>query len=73
MEPFLFFTITQNSHYPWAPQPVLIESWKQLNMPGPPPPPSSELIEHAERRQNYWSAIEYQLEMLTDFILQRTE
>lgn len=69
MEPFLFFTITQNSHYPWAPQPVLIESWKQLNMPGPPPPPSSELIEHAERRQNYWSAIEYQLEMLTDFII----
>lgn len=68
-EPYLFFTITQNSHYPWAPQPVLIESWKQLNVPGLPPPPSSELIEHAERRENYWNAIEYQLEMLTDFII----
>ena len=67
--PYLFFTITQNSHYPWAPQPVLIESWEQLNKPGPPPPPSSELIEHSERRQNYWNAIEYQLEMLTDFII----
>ena len=27
------------------------------------------LIEHSERRQNYWNAIEYQLEVLTDFIL----
>ncbi|MYC95439.1 MAG: hypothetical protein F4X14_10740 [Caldilineaceae bacterium SB0661_bin_32] len=67
--PYLFFTITQNSHYPWAPQPVLVESWRQLNRPGPAPPPSSELIEHVERRQNYWNAIEYQLEMLTDFVL----
>ena len=67
--PYLFFTITQNSHYPWAPQPVLVESWQQLNTPGPAPPPSSELIEHVERRQNYWNAIEYQLEMLTDFVL----
>ena len=67
--PFLFFTITQNSHYPWAPQPVLVDSWRQLNRPGPAPPPSSELIDHVQRRQNYWNAIEYQLEMLTDFIL----
>ncbi len=67
--PYLFFTITQNSHYPWAPLPVLVETWQELNRPGPPPPPSSELIEHTERRQNYWNAIEYQLEMLTDFIL----
>lgn len=67
--PFLFFTITQNSHYPWAPLPLLVDSWRQLNRPGPAPPPSSELIEHVERRQNYWNAIEYQLEMLTDFIL----
>ncbi|MDE0339646.1 MAG: hypothetical protein OXI80_18375 [Caldilineaceae bacterium] len=67
--PYLFFTITQNSHYPWAPQPALVESWQQLNRPGPAPPPSSELIEHVERRQNYWNAIEYQLEMLADFVL----
>ena len=67
--PYLFFTITQNSHYPWTPQPKLEQSWQQLNRPGPEPPPSTELIEHSERRQNYWNAIEYQLEMLTDFIL----
>jgi len=68
-EPYLFFTITQNSHYPWAPLPQLVDSWQQLNRPGPAPPPASELIEHAERRQNYWNAIEYQLEMLVDFII----
>ena len=67
--PYLFFTITQNSHYPWAPLPHLVNSWQQLNSPGPAPPPASELIEHSERRQNYWNAIEYQLEMLTDFIV----
>ena len=67
--PYLFFTITQNSHYPWTPQPRLSQSWQQLNRSGPAPPPSTELIEHSERRQNYWNAIEYQLEVLTDFIL----
>ena len=67
--PYLFFTITQNSHYPWTPQPRLAQSWQQLNRSGPAPPPSTELIEHSERRQNYWNAIEYQLEVLTDFIL----
>ena len=67
--PYLFFTITQNSHYPWTPQPQLVQSWQLLNKPGPAPPPSTELIEHSERRLNYWNAIEYQLEMLTDFIL----
>ena len=67
--PYLFFTITQNSHYPWTPQPKLVQRWQLLNEPGPAPPPSTELIEHSERRLNYWNAIEYQLEMLTDFIL----
>ena len=67
--PYLFFTITQNSHYPWTPLPALTENWRALNEPGDAPDASSELIEHSERRQNYWNAIEYQLEMLTEFIL----
>ena len=67
--PFLFFTITQNSHYPWTPLPALADNWQALNSPGDAPAPASELIEHRERRQNYWNAVEYQLEMLTDFIL----
>ncbi len=67
--PFLFFTITQNSHYPWTPLPALTDPWQALNALGDAPPPSSELIEHSQRRQNYWNAVEYQLEMLTDFIV----
>ncbi len=67
--PYLFFTITQNSHYPWTPLPPLVDDWRSLNVPGQPPPASSELIEHSERRQNYWNAVAYQLEMLTGFIL----
>ena len=67
--PYLFFTITQNSHYPWTPLPALEEDWRALNVPGAQPPASSELIEHRERRENYWNAIEYQLEMLTEFII----
>ena len=65
----MFFTITQNSHYPWTPLPALADNWQALNSPGDAPAPASELIEHRERRQNYWNAVEYQLEMLTDFIL----
>lgn len=67
--PYLFFTITQNSHYPWTPLPRLVDDWRSLNLPGEPPRASSELIEHSERRRNYWNAVAYQLEMLTDFIL----
>ena len=67
--PYLFFTITQNSHYPWTPLPPLVDGWRALNVPGEPPTASSELIEHSERRQNYWNAVAYQLEMLTEFIL----
>ena len=67
--PYLFFTITQNSHYPWTPLPALTDNWQRLNAPGDAPPAASELIEHSERRQNYWNAIEYQLETLTGFIL----
>ena len=67
--PYLFFTITQNSHYPWTPLPPLVDDWRALNVPGEAPTASSELIEHSERRQNYWNAVAYQLEMLTEFIL----
>ncbi len=69
-QPLFLFTITQNSHYPWAPQPELVEDWRTLNQPQPPVveiDPDS--IEHSEKRQNYMRAIENQLRILTDFIL----
>jgi phosphoglycerol transferase MdoB-like AlkP superfamily enzyme len=68
--PRLFFTITQNSHYPWAPHPELVEDWQTLNEPQPEAAfVDPDEIEHATMRQNYMTAVEYQLEMLADFIL----
>lgn len=68
--PYLFFTITQNSHYPWAPLPEIAEDWETLNTPADDPLPiDAEGILHETRRQNYFNAVEYDLRVLVDFIL----
>lgn len=70
--PQLLFYITQNSHFPWAPQPRLVADWRSFQ--------SDALVEVIlerdpatlpgyELRALYLDAIEYQLDMLTDFIL----
>jgi len=72
-KPLLLFTITQNSHYPFAPQPPLVEEWNTLVAQ----PSDAEAHEAAlaaeppERRANYTSAVEYQLRMLVDLILRQ--
>lgn len=69
-KPLLFFTITQNSHYPWMPHPELVEDWRTLNQPGPEPAPvDPETIALDTMRANYLNAIDYQLRMLTEWIL----
>ncbi len=71
-QPYFFFTITQNSHYPWAPLPALAEDWRSLNVAAPDPDPGQpELIEHSLRRENYLNAVAYELRTLVDFV--RTE
>ncbi len=68
--PYLFFTITQNSHYPWAPLPVIADDWQTLNVAADDPLPiDAEGILHETRRQNYFDAVEYDLRVLVDFIL----
>ncbi len=68
--PYLFFTITQNSHYPWAPLPEIAEDWRTLNAPADDPLPiDAEGILHETRRKNYLDAVEYDLRVLVDFIL----
>ncbi|MCB0115961.1 MAG: sulfatase-like hydrolase/transferase [Caldilineaceae bacterium] len=68
-QPILFYTITQNSHYPWYVLPDLAEDWRDLNDPDYPQPDAPpELIEHQAKRQNYFNAIRYELKMLSDFI-----
>ncbi len=67
--PYIFFFITQNSHYPWAPLPPLLEDWRALN-DAPAPAPPAQPMPHGELRRHYVTAIEYELQMLTQFILQ---
>lgn len=68
-QPLFFFYITQNSHYPWAPQPRLVQDWRNLNRPAEDPAaPLPDQITHQARRRNYGQAIDYQLRFLTDFI-----
>ncbi|MCX6050373.1 MAG: sulfatase-like hydrolase/transferase [Chloroflexi bacterium] len=69
-QPLLFVTITQNSHYPWVPQPTMVADWHTLNQPSSTQTaPIVPATESATKRQNYLAAVEYQLRMLTDFIL----
>lgn len=70
-QPLFFFYITQNSHYPWVPQPELVDDWRTLNRPADDPSaPLPDQIPQQAKRRNYMSAIDYQLRMLTDFILE---
>lgn len=69
-QPTFMFYLTQNSHYPWAPQPALAEDWRTLNQPASDPAaPLPEQISSVAKRVNYLRAVEYQLRFLTDFIL----
>lgn len=68
--PFLLFFITQNSHYPFAPTPTLVEDWHTLKNNAPSPPSiDAEGISHDQRRRNYAEAIRYELSALTEFVL----
>ena len=69
-KPLFLFTITQNSHYPWTPHPELVDDWRTLNRAqAEPATPDSAETGQAALRQRYLHAIEYQLRMLTEFIL----
>lgn len=73
-QPFLFFFITQNSHYPYAPLPPLVEEWRTLAAISEQQAEiDDENREHAVRRQDYFDAIDYSLTMLVQFILQNTD
>lgn len=69
-QPFLLFFITQNSHYPFAPLPNLVDDWRTLNNHDASPPSiDADGITHDERRWNYAEAIQYELAMLSEFVL----
>ncbi len=69
-QPLFFVTITQNSHFPWLPQPPVIEDWRTFNkMTMTPDETDVAPGEPTNKRQNYLNAVEVQLRMLTDLIL----
>ena len=69
-QPLLFVTITQNSHFPWVPQPPVVEDWRTFDeMTVAPAEADAAPIESTGKRQNYLTAVEVQLRMLTDLIL----
>ena len=73
-KPLVMFYITQNSHYPYDTLPTLAKNWRDLNVPsetGDPLP--MEGASHAQLRANYLKGIDYQLDMLTNFILNHAE
>ncbi|MBV7337019.1 hypothetical protein KFU94_54080 [Chloroflexi bacterium TSY] len=68
-QPFFFFYVTQNSHYPWSPMPPLAEDWRTLNEPQPDAVVESwRAVSHEVTRRNYMAAMDYQLRFLVDFI-----
>ena len=70
-QPLFLFTITQNSHYPFTPLPTLVEDWRTLNQPGRDPEAvDPQTIRLSRMRVNYLQAIEYELRMLTRWILE---
>ena len=66
--PHVFFYITQNSHYPWAPLPDPTQPWQTFNEMTDTPPPVGKRIPHHQLRRQYLTSIQYELSILTDFI-----
>jgi hypothetical protein len=73
-KPLVMFYITQNSHFPFQPRPTMADDWHDLDTPSPTGDPiAEEGISHAQLRANYLHGIEYELEMLTDFVLNHAD
>ncbi len=69
--PHVFFFITQNSHYPWTPLPEMAPVWQSLNDAPPAPPPPTQRQPVEVMRQQYLASIQYELKMVTDFIVKQ--
>ena len=65
--PHLYFYITHNSHLPWADTPTVVQDWQSLAT-APPAPPVAYDPNH-ESQEAYLQSIFYQLEMVTQVIL----
>ena len=71
-QPFFLFFITLNSHSPWNDVPVLAQSWRQLEqMPDTAQAGKDASVMAGLARDKYWRAMEYELKMMEQLILQQ--
>ncbi len=69
-KPFFYTSITMNSHGPWHHKmPPIVEDWRTLNTMKKPFGDAT--IGKDMRIDSYWTAIDYQLKMLTNYIKQK--
>jgi hypothetical protein len=69
-QPLFMFYLTQNSHFPFQPLPAMVEDWHEMGEPKKSPAAVDvDSISHAELRAAYFAAVMYDLDMLTDFVL----
>ncbi len=68
-KPKLLFFITMGSHMPWFEPPPIVDDWKELNRPQPGKVQSME----GNEIDRYEKSIQYELELMTRFILEESE
>ncbi len=72
--PFLLFWITQNSHYPWRTVPKVVDDWRAMNDGRAVVTIfDDDQTSLSTKRENYFEAIRYELDFLTDFILKEAD
>ncbi len=69
-KPHFLMTITQGSHYPFAPQAPLVDDWHTLvdQQNDPAEREAALAAEPPQRRINYLAAVDYQLHMIADLV-----
>lgn len=73
-QPLFMFYITQNSHFPYDPLPTMAKDWHDLDVPLPDGDPVAvAAADHSQLRARYLESIGYELEMLTDFIINHAD
>ena len=72
-QPVFLFFLTQTTHFPWVPLPPVVDDWRQLahlDMKGGNLSKSEQRkMTYSQNRRNYLNAVEYDINMLGDFLL----
>lgn len=72
-QPVFMVYLTQNSHYPWAPLPPVVDDWRDLAHMEDPRGGRADLeawkqLPHEQVRADYWRAVAYTWDRLGEFL-----